>query len=85
MQEVITELKKKVEEFEEAYSKVEQESHARLKEAEEAQMKASQLQESIERYFCIKRLHIYPIRIIESVISYNYICFTCLQIGIKPI
>ncbi|XP_057807584.1 myosin-12 isoform X2 [Salvia miltiorrhiza] len=49
LEEVITELKKKVEEFEQAYSKVELESHARLKEAEEAQMKTSQLQESIER------------------------------------
>ncbi|XP_042027430.1 myosin-12-like [Salvia splendens] len=49
LEEVITELKKKVEEFEQAYSKVELESNARFKEAEEAQMKAAQLQESIER------------------------------------
>lgn len=55
---MITELKKKVEEFEEAYSKVEEESHARLKEAEEAQMKASQLQESIERYLVLS-IYIY--------------------------
>lgn len=50
LQEVITELKKKVEEFEQAYSKVEEESQARAREAEEAQLKASQLQETIERY-----------------------------------
>lgn len=53
LQEEITELKKKVEEFEQAYSKVELESNARFKEAEEAQMKAAQLQESIERYLVV--------------------------------
>ncbi|GFQ02300.1 myosin-12 [Phtheirospermum japonicum] len=49
LEEVIAELKKRVEEFEMSYSEVEMESHARLKEAEEAQMRASQLQETIER------------------------------------
>ncbi|KAK6162834.1 hypothetical protein DH2020_002675 [Rehmannia glutinosa] len=49
LEEVITELKKRVEEFEQSYSEVEKESHARLKEAEEAQMRVSQLQETIER------------------------------------
>lgn len=46
---MITELKERVEEFEQNFSKVEKESHARFKEAEEAQMRASQLQETIER------------------------------------
>ncbi|KAL0425524.1 UNVERIFIED_CONTAM: Myosin-12 [Sesamum radiatum] len=49
LQEMITGLNKRVEEFEQSYSKVEKESHARLKEAEEAQQRASQLQETIER------------------------------------
>lgn len=49
LEEMITELKKKVEEFEQSFSKVEEESHARVKEADEAQMKASHLQETIER------------------------------------
>ncbi|XP_030962700.1 myosin-12-like [Quercus lobata] len=43
------ELKKKFEEFEEKYSKAEKESKTRLKEAEEAQLKATLLQETIER------------------------------------
>ncbi|KAG8391355.1 hypothetical protein BUALT_Bualt01G0179200 [Buddleja alternifolia] len=49
LEEAISELKKRVEEFENTYSEVEKESHARLKEAEEAQMRASQLQETVER------------------------------------
>lgn len=43
------ELKKKIEEFEEKYSEAEKESKTRLKEAEEAQLKAMLLQETIER------------------------------------
>lgn len=46
---VVGELKKKVEEFEEKYAEVERESKARLKEAEEAQLKSMQLRETIER------------------------------------
>ncbi|PIN25170.1 Myosin class V heavy chain [Handroanthus impetiginosus] len=46
---VIAELNKRVEEFEQNYSEVEKQSHARLKEAEEAQIRVSQLQETIER------------------------------------
>ncbi|XP_038720466.1 myosin-12 isoform X1 [Tripterygium wilfordii] len=42
-------LKNKIEEFEDKYSEVEKESKARLKEAEEAEVKATQLQETIER------------------------------------
>ncbi|KAL2478562.1 Myosin-12 [Forsythia ovata] len=49
LEEEIRELKKRVEEFEQTYSKVEKESKTRLQEAEEAQMKVSQLQETIER------------------------------------
>lgn len=49
MQSEVEELKKKIEEFEERYSEVEKENQARLKEAEEAQLKATQLQEAIER------------------------------------
>jgi myosin-5 len=45
----LRELKKKIEEFEEKYSKAEKESKTRLKEAEEAQLKATLLQETIER------------------------------------
>ncbi|XP_022152731.1 myosin-12 [Momordica charantia] len=45
----VGELKKKIEEFEEKFAEVENESKARLKEAEEAQLKAMQLQETIER------------------------------------
>lgn len=50
VQAVINTLKKRVEEFEQNYSEMEKESHARLSEAEEAQTRASQLQETIERY-----------------------------------
>lgn len=50
MQEEIKDLKKLVDEFQRNYSNVEKESHARLKEATEAQMRALQLQETIERY-----------------------------------
>lgn len=39
-----------MEEFEEKYSQVEDESKVRLQETEEAQLKAMQLQETIERY-----------------------------------
>ncbi|GMY22238.1 myosin-12-like [Fagus crenata] len=45
----LRELKKKIEEFEEKYSEAEKESKTRLKEAEEAQLKATLLQETIER------------------------------------
>ncbi|KAG6575650.1 Myosin-12, partial [Cucurbita argyrosperma subsp. sororia] len=45
----VGELKKKIDEFEVKYGEVEMESKARLKEAEEAQLKSLQLQESIER------------------------------------
>ncbi|KAI8566857.1 hypothetical protein RHMOL_Rhmol02G0074800 [Rhododendron molle] len=45
----ITELKKRVEEFEQKYSEVENESKARLKQAEDSQLKVSELQEAIER------------------------------------
>ncbi|KAL2582061.1 hypothetical protein AAZV13_15G220400 [Glycine max] len=45
----VEELKKKIKEFEESYSEIENENQARLKEAEEAQLKATQLQETIER------------------------------------
>lgn len=38
-----------MEEFEEKYSQVEEESKVRLQEAEEARLKAMQLQETIER------------------------------------
>ncbi|KAL0561924.1 hypothetical protein IC582_002369 [Cucumis melo] len=46
---VVGELKKKIEEFEEKYAEVEKESKARLKEAEEAQLKSMQLRETVER------------------------------------
>ena len=46
---VVGELKKKLEEFEEKFAEVEKESKATLKEAEEAQLKSMQLQETIER------------------------------------
>lgn len=49
MQEEIKDLKKLVDEFQQSYSNVEKESHARLKEATEAQTRALQLQETIER------------------------------------
>ncbi|CAL5380751.1 unnamed protein product [Camellia sinensis] len=45
----IRELKKRVEEFEQKYSEVENESKARLKEAEDLRLKTSELQETIER------------------------------------
>ncbi|GLT55527.1 hypothetical protein SLA2020_286420 [Shorea laevis] len=45
----VRELKKKIEEFEKNYSEAEKESKTRLKEAEEAQLKAALLQETIER------------------------------------
>lgn len=45
----ITELKKRVEEFEQKYSEVENESKARLKQAEDSQLKVLELQEAIER------------------------------------
>ncbi|XP_059449461.1 myosin-12 isoform X2 [Corylus avellana] len=45
----VRDLKKKVENFEKKYSEAEKESKTRLKEAEEAQLKATLLQETIER------------------------------------
>lgn len=57
---MITELKERVEVFEQNFSKVEKESHARLKEVEEAQTRASQLQETIERYLLLRYLYFYP-------------------------
>lgn len=45
----VEELKRKIIEFEERCSEMENENKARLKEAEEAQLKATQLQETIER------------------------------------
>ncbi|XP_059651763.1 myosin-12 [Cornus florida] len=45
----ISELKKRVEEFEQKYTEVQNESTARLKEVEESQQRALQLQETIER------------------------------------
>lgn len=69
LQEVITELKKKVEEFEQAHSKVEEESQARVREAEEAQSKASQLQETIERYPILSICESSSIRILDYVIT----------------
>lgn len=45
----LRELKLKIEEFEKRYSEVENESMTRLKEAEEAQLKTTLLQETIER------------------------------------
>ncbi|XP_061353959.1 myosin-12 [Gastrolobium bilobum] len=45
----VEELTKKIQKFEERYSEIENETQARLKEAEEAQLKATQLQETIER------------------------------------
>lgn len=49
MQGEVRELKKKIEEFEKNYSEAEKESKTRLREAEEAQLKAALLQETIER------------------------------------
>ncbi|XP_073274635.1 myosin-12 isoform X2 [Primulina huaijiensis] len=50
LEEEIKDLKKLVDEFQQSYSNVEKVSHARLKEAAEAQMRASQLQETIQRF-----------------------------------
>ncbi|XP_075500978.1 myosin-12 [Primulina tabacum] len=50
LEEEIKDLKKLVDEFQRSYSNVEKDSHARLKEAAEAQMRASQLQETIQRF-----------------------------------
>jgi len=49
IQSEVEELKNKIKEFEERYMEIEKENQARLKEAEEAQIKAIQLQETIER------------------------------------
>lgn len=49
MQQEITELKKMIEDFEHTYSEVQKESQARLREAEESQIKILQLQETIGR------------------------------------
>lgn len=51
VQEEIRELKKRVEDFEQSYDEVEKECQARRREAEETQLRVSDLQESIERYF----------------------------------
>jgi len=45
----VEELNKKIKEFEEKFSEIENENKSRVKEAEEAQLKATQLQETIER------------------------------------
>ncbi|XP_057451250.1 myosin-12 [Lotus japonicus] len=45
----VEQLKSKIKEFEERCSEIEKENQARLKEAEEAHLKATQLQETIER------------------------------------
>ncbi|CAK9144800.1 unnamed protein product [Ilex paraguariensis] len=45
----VRELKKRMQEFEQKYSDVQTESRARLKEVEESQLRATQLQEAIER------------------------------------
>lgn len=50
MQGEITELKKRVDEFEHMYNEVQNESKARLKEVEESQLKVAQLQDTLERY-----------------------------------
>ncbi|KAL6989253.1 hypothetical protein U1Q18_015005 [Sarracenia purpurea var. burkii] len=49
MRSVIREINKRVEEFEQKYTEVENESKARLKEAKDSQLKVSELQETIER------------------------------------
>lgn len=49
VQDEIVELKKRVEEFEQKYKEVENESRNRLKELEESQAKISGFQETIER------------------------------------
>lgn len=68
MQEEIRELKKRVVEFEQSYSEAEKESKTRLQEAEEAQMKVSQLQETIERYL-ISKFHIFDICVVYIIMS----------------
>lgn len=68
MQEEIRELKKRVVEFEQSYSEAEKESKTRLQEAEEAQMKVSQLQETIERYL-ISKVHIFDICVVYIIMS----------------
>lgn len=49
MQQEIRELKKMIEDFEHTFSEVQKESQARLREAEESQIKILQLQEIIGR------------------------------------
>ncbi|KAL6954316.1 hypothetical protein U1Q18_043179 [Sarracenia purpurea var. burkii] len=49
LESVIREINKRVEEFEQKYTEVENESKVRLKEAEDSQLKVSELQETIER------------------------------------
>ncbi|KAK3025057.1 hypothetical protein RJ639_044808, partial [Escallonia herrerae] len=49
LEDEVREMKKRVEEFEQKYSEVQNESGARLKEVEESQLKVLQLQEIIER------------------------------------
>lgn len=49
MQDEISELKKRLTEFEQTYSEVQKESQARLREAEESQLRVLQLQETIGR------------------------------------
>ncbi|KAJ7949058.1 Myosin [Quillaja saponaria] len=49
LEDEVGELKKKIEEFEEKYSQVAEDNKVRLKEAEEPQLKATQLQEVIQR------------------------------------
>lgn len=50
MQNEVQELKNKIKGFEEMCLEIEKENQIRLKEAEEAQLKATQLQETIERF-----------------------------------
>ncbi|KAF8403986.1 hypothetical protein HHK36_012096 [Tetracentron sinense] len=49
MEDELSVLKKRIEEFENRYTEVQKESEARLKEAEESQFRALQFQETIER------------------------------------
>lgn len=58
MQGELNEMKKKFVEFEEKYSQVEKESKEQIKAIEEAQLKATQLQETIERYIYQKEFFI---------------------------
>lgn len=83
LQEVITELKKRVEEFEQTYSKVEKESHARLKEAEEAQIRVSQLQENIERYQILSICLSSFVRIINSVMTTSTLHLFRLEVNLS--